>query len=140
MVTENPRRLTRLGVPMLLLLFFGSASGCASLGGSAPNPFDGGLRQAREDRLRIEVRNLNFNDITVYAVTTGRRVRLGTVTGKTDGNFRLEWNYAEAIGFQVDVIGGRGCNTDRILVDRGARVWVQVPDQLGSARCTTGRI
>ncbi len=115
------------------------APACSSLGGGAHNPFDGSLEQEQEDRLRIQIQNMNFNDITVYAVSLGQRVRLGNVTGKTDQNFRLEWNFANPISFEIDVVGGSGCNTTPIPVDPGARVWVQVPNAVGTSGCRAGR-
>ncbi len=114
------------------------ASACGALGNSVPNPFAGGA-QAGEDRLRIQVQNMNFNDVTVYAVSAGQRIRLGNVTGKTDESFQIDWNFANPIAFQVDVIGGRGCNTSAIAVDPGARVWVQIPSEMGISGCRSGR-
>jgi len=103
------------------------------------NPFDGSLEQAREDRLRIQVQNMNFNDATVYAVSSGQRTRLGNVTGKTDSSFRLEWNYANPISFQIDIVGGGNCRTQPIPVDAGARIWVQIPNEVGMSQCRSGR-
>ncbi|MEX2466267.1 MAG: hypothetical protein WD995_05120 [Gemmatimonadota bacterium] len=114
------------------------ASSCG-LSSNARNPFDGSLQQQEEDRLRISVQNMNFNDITVYAISSGQRVRVGSVTGKTDGTFRLPWNYANPISFEINVIGGRGCDTPPISVDPGARIWVQVPNQVGMGQCRSGR-
>ena len=114
------------------------ASACG-LSTNARNPFDGSLAQAQEDRLRIQVQNMNFNDVTVFAVSSGQRVRVGSVTGKTDGNFRLTWNYADHISFQISVVGGRNCNTAPIAVDPGARVWVQIPIEIGAGQCRSGR-
>jgi len=114
------------------------ASSCG-LSTNARNPFDGSLRQQQEDRLRIQIQNMNFNDITIFAVSAGQRIRLGSVTGKTDGNFRLDWNYANPISFEIDVVGGRGCDTPPIAVDPGARIWVQIPNEVGAGQCRSGR-
>lgn len=124
------------------VLFLGAAvavSACGSLAGSPRNPFDGSLQQEQEDRLRIQVQNMNFNDVTIYAVSLGQRVRLGNVTGKTDQSFRLEWNYANPISFEIDVVGGSGCNTTPLPVEPGAMVWVQVPNEVGVSGCRSGR-
>jgi hypothetical protein len=114
------------------------ASACG-LSTNARNPFDGSLEQAQEDRLRVQIQNMNFNDVTVFAISSGQRVRVGSVTGKTDGNFRLNWNYADPISFQISVVGGRNCDTPPIAVDPGARVWVQIPIEIGVAQCRSGR-
>lgn len=128
---------TSLKATLALVALVG-VSGCG-LGTNVRNPFDGSLEQAQEDRLRIQVQNMNFNDITVYAVSSGQRVRLGSVTGKTDQSFRLDWNYAEPITFEVDVLGGQGCRTIPLSVDPGARVWLQIPTEVGVSECRSGR-
>lgn len=136
-----PKRFVQPAAPLravFALVALVGASACGALGNSVPNPFDGGA-QAGEDRLRIQVQNMNFNDVTVYAVSAGQRIRLGNVTGKTDESFQIDWNFANPIAFQVDVIGGRGCNTSAIAVDPGARVWVQIPSEMGISGCRSGR-
>ena len=121
-----------------LLLAVGS-SACAQ-GANAPNPFDDTARQAEAARLRIQVQNLNFSDVRITAVGTGRRVRLGSVTGKTDRDFTLEWDYVDPIAFEIDLSGGgRGCTTRRVIVEPGARLWVNIPLELGMSECTVGR-
>lgn len=132
-IMRSPRRL------LALVAILAVAPACGSLAGGAPNPFDGSLEQQQEDRLRIQIQNMNFNDITVYAVSLGQRVRLGNVTGKTDQSFRLEWNFANPISFEIDVVGGSGCNTMPLPVEPGARVWVQVPNEVSSSGCRSGR-
>ena len=122
----------------LVLVTVAATSACGALANNTPNPFDGAARSG-EDRLRIQIQNMNFNDVTVYAVSSGQRVRLGTVTGKTDESFQIDWNFANPISFQVDVIGGRGCDTSAIPVDPGARVWVQIPSEMGISGCRSGR-
>ena len=112
------RGLLALGVVLM------ATSACSSLAGSARNPFDGSLEQEQEDRLRIQVQNMNFNDVTIYAVSLGQRVRLGNVTGKSDQSFRLEWNFANPISFEIDVVGGSGCDTTPVPVEQSRSVSV----------------
>ena len=139
-MTIIPLRIMRPSRRLLALTaILALATACSSLRGGAANPFDGSLEQQQEDRLRIQIQNMNFNDVTVYAVSPGQRVRLGNVTGKTDQNFRLEWNFANPISFEIDVVGGSGCNTRPLPVDPGARVWVQVPNEVGTSGCRAGR-
>ncbi len=136
----TPLRIRRSpGRVLALAAILASAPACSSLAGGAHNPFDGSLEQRQEDRLRIQVQNMNFNDITVYAVSLGQRVRLGNITGKTDQSFRLDWNFANPISFEIDVVGGSGCNTMALPVEPGARVWVQVPNEVSSSGCRAGR-
>ena len=130
--TPSLRALLALGVLV-------ATSACGSMRGSPRNPFDGSLEQQQENRLRIQVQNMNFNDVTVYAVSLGQRVRLGNVTGKSDQSFRLEWNFANPISFEIDVVGGSGCDTTPVPVEPGARVWVQVPNEVRVSGCRSGR-
>jgi len=132
-------RLRRRSAQGLLALCAVVAATACGLTPNARNPFDGSAEQAVADRLRIQIRNLNFNDVTVFVVSSGQRVRLGGVTGKTDEDFRLEWNTAVPLWFEVDVIGGRGCRTQELTVDPGARIWVQIPTTTGAAPCRVGR-
>ena len=108
---------------------------------SAPSPFEGDDMRATsaEDPIRVEVQNLNFNDVTVYAMRQSQRVRLGRVTGKTDETFRVNWNVAIPISFVIDVTGGRSCRTAQIGVEPDARVWVTVPSNVGTQPCRAGR-
>lgn len=130
-------------IPRILLLsaLMGLIA-CGTSRRTAPSPFDGtaGEGSGAEDPIRVEVQNINFNDITVWAVRPGgQRTRLGRVTGKTDETFRIQWNLAVPIYFAVDVTGGRGCRTAQVSVERNARVWVIVPSNVGSQPCRVGR-
>ncbi len=122
-----------------------SALALAACGGSTratANPFDGsGVPggSASEDPIRVEVQNLSFNDVTIWAVRQGQRIRLGRVTGKTDETFRIGWNVAVPISFEVDEVSGRGCRTGQVLVDRNARVWLNIPSNVGIQPCRAGR-
>lgn len=114
---------------------------CASRN-DVSSPFDGptsSQRTGSEDPIRIEVQNLNFNDVTIWVVRTGQRVRLGRVTGKTDESFRIDWNVAVPISFVVDVVGGRSCATGEVGVEPNARVWLTVPGSVGVQPCRVGR-
>lgn len=108
---------------------------------STANPFDGSVAggTATEDPIRVEVQNLNFNDITIWSLRGGQRIRLGRVTGKTDETFRINWNTAVPIAFEIDVTGGRGCRTPEVPVERNARVWLSVPSNVGVQPCQAGR-
>lgn len=141
MKTTLPRAAKdcRVGRAVFVLLAALAATACAA-GSNAPNPFDDTARQAEAARLRIQIQNLNFSDVRITAVGTGRRVRVGDVTGKTDKNFTLEWDYNDPISFEINISGGgRGCTTRRVIVEPGARVWVNVPLEFGIAQCTVGR-
>lgn len=120
---------------MVVALVAGSACG----GGSARNPFDPSATRTGAERIRIEVQNLNFNDVTVWAMRQSQRVRVGRVTGKTDQNFTIEWNVAQPIWFEVDVVSGRSCRTGQVPVDPQSRVWLVIPSEIGLSACRAGR-
>ena len=124
-----------------LILALTGLTACATSRNSGPNPFTGGggSGSSVEDEIRVDVQNLNFNDITVWAVRQGQRIRVGRVTGKTDETFRIDWNLALPIYFVVDVTGGRSCRTAQVSVERNARVWVAVPSNVGASPCRIGR-
>ena len=121
------------------LMFF--MVGCGTTSGG-PNPFAGtpAGSNSTEDPIRIDVQNLSFNDVSVWAIRQGQRVRLlGRVTGKTDATFTINWNVALPISFSIDVVGGRSCTTVQVGVDRDARVWISIPSNVGAQPCQAGR-
>ena len=75
----------------------------------------------------------------IWAIRSGQRIRLGRVTGKTDERFRIAWNSAIPIYFTIDEVGGRGCRTNSLSVDRNSRVWVMIPSNIGLQPCQAGR-
>lgn len=104
------------------------------------NPFDrseptGGIVES----IRIEVQNLHFNDATVYALRASQRVRVGRVTGKTDRRFRINWNVAAPIAFEVDIVGSRSCRTGSVAVEANSVVWLSIPSDMGFGTCHIGR-
>lgn len=117
-------------------------SGCGGGGAGSHNPFDPNAipgSSAGEDPIQIDVQNSNFNDVTIWAIRSGQRIRLGRVTGKTDERFRIAWNPAIPIYFAIDEVGGRGCRTNSLSVDPNARVWVVIPANMGLQPCQAGR-
>jgi hypothetical protein len=122
---------------LLAVATLGVAAGCG--GGSARNPVDPSSTPGGGDRIRVEVQNLNFNDVTVWALRNSQRVRVGRVTGKTDQTFTITWNVAQPIWFEIDVVSGRSCRTPQVPVDPESRVWVVIPSEIGLSACRAGR-
>jgi hypothetical protein len=118
------------------------ATSCASRN-QARSPFDGPGApggSTAEDPIHIEVQNLSFNDITVWALrSSGQRERVGRVTGKTDERFTIGWNVALPISFFVEQTAGRSCRTGQVGVEPNARVWLSVPSNVGAQACRAGR-
>lgn len=117
-------RRTATLTPLVVLAL---TSGCLA-GGRADNPFQGG--PAGERTILIEVRNFNFADATIFAFRGTERIRLGTVTGKTDENFRVEWTLSQPLRVQIDLLAGGRCTTRAMDVSPGAVIEVQVPIDL----------
>lgn len=82
----------------------------------------------------LEVRNLGFPDMTVYAVTpTGSRVRLGLVTGHSTQRFDLPARLVrggDRLRFLADPIGGsRTPVSEELYVAPGDLVTLTIPPQ-----------
>lgn len=124
-----------------LIVSLSALTACTASRSSGPNPFagEGSSGSSVEEEISVEVQNLAFNDITVWAVRQGQRIRVGRVTGKTDETFRIDWNLALPIHFVIDTTGGRSCRTAQVAVEQNARVWVAVPSNVGASPCRIGR-
>ena len=113
----------------VLLVTTALGAGCVRAG-AADNPFRRGVDGERT--IRIEVRNFNFADATVFAFRGTERVRLGTVTGKTDEDFRVAWTLTQPLRIQIDLLAGGRCTTRPMNVSPGEVVEIQVPLDLRS--------
>jgi hypothetical protein len=103
-----------------------------------PPPAPG--QNSTEDPIRVEIQNLSFNDVTVWAVRSGgQRIRIARVTGKTDRTVTIGWNVAVPVAFFIEQTAGRSCTTGQVGVEPEARVWVQVPSNVGRQPCRAGR-
>lgn len=114
-------------VPFAAILALGLIVLSIGCGGRIPasDPFDGSA-----GTLIIEVQNQNFLDATIYAIAPGIRRRLGTVTGKADGEFRMAWNFANPLRLTIDLLAGASCTTNQLLVGPGEVVQLVVESDL----------
>jgi hypothetical protein len=88
---------------------------CSMLGSSSSDVFGDA-----EGPVTIHVRNNNFQDATLSLVTRGRRVFLGTVTGKMETRLTAPVPApADVWHVEIDLVGGIWCRTDEIDVDPG---------------------
>jgi len=122
----------------LLALLSVAASSCGGGLAQAKNPF--APASANETEVQVRVENQNFGDATVHVLRGGERIRLGNVTGKSDQNFTLRWNFSLPMEFQVEIIGGQGCAVRPLVVDPGDRVFVRIPTQLAAQACYSGKL
>jgi hypothetical protein len=103
-------------------------SGC---GEPRRGPFD---TPAHPPSLVVEVHNNNYLDVVVYALRTGGRMRLGTVTGKCDATLEIRSAVAAADGIRLeaDPVGSLETYvTDLIYVPPGTVVVLDVGSVLG---------
>ena len=90
-------------------------------GGCAHQPQAGG-DVAPVTAIGLRVRNDNFLDMDVYAVSAGLATRLGTVTGNSRRNFVLDASMADGEDFRIVAtpVGGNGrATTGNLAVSPG---------------------
>lgn len=124
-MTRPPRPHTLRSTGRLLVLAAGLllTAGCAS-SGTADGPFED---RTAPDQVRIEVENLNFADVTVWALAQGgQRTRLGTVRGKSDSVFTIPWEFSMPMALELDLVAGPRCTTEEITVDPGDSLQLQI--------------
>jgi hypothetical protein len=86
------------------------------------DPFAGGGAQ----EVRVSVRNSNFYDATLTAISdTGRR-RLGTVGGNQSAVFTMPWAFTSGLRIEIDLLAGPTCTTDFITVSPGEDVVLEI--------------
>ena len=106
---------------MMALLVTGA---CASSSGE----WDGeGVYPAfRQTTVRIVVQNRNFADARLYTYRRGTRSLLGTITGKTDRNFVIDWDQSDPMYMEIDMLAGPKCFTREMQVDPGDILELQI--------------
>ncbi len=117
------RGLLRRAGALLLLV---GASACARLTDPPRDPFGGEGGRPRAAEVRIEVRNDNFNEATLYALSPGRRRRVGRVDGNGRARFRIPWTVTDPVRFEIDILGVGRCTTRPLTVGPGDVVEVLV--------------
>lgn len=113
----------RTSLTALTLAFL--ASGCA--GGGTPTS-DGPFAAAADgpQTVSIHVRNLNFSEARLWAVSRGGRQRLGVIDGKGDAVYRITWAVAEPMQIEIDLLAGPRCLTEPMTVDPGDDLELQI--------------
>lgn len=84
-----------------------------------------------QPRTSIRVENQGFSDMTIYAIRSGQRVRLGIASGNATTTFTIPANLifgATPLRFLADPIGGnRTPVSDEITVQPGDQVRLILP-------------
>jgi len=83
--------------------------------------------------ITVQVENQNFNDVTVYLLWRSDRRRLGSVGGHSRATFTSEW-YAPDLVVELDVLAGSRVRSDRVPVNPGDRLIVEIPSQIERVR------
>ncbi len=109
------------------------AAACAVLVGCSstsrpPSPFDAG--SANAGRIQLQVDNMDFNDATLHAITDGGRERLGTVSGKGQGNFTIDWPFTRDLRIEINLLASDRYTTPRLTVNPGERVRLRIQTPL----------
>ena len=84
-----------------------------------------------QPRTTLRVENQGFSDMTIYAIRSGQRVRLGNAPGNTNTVFTIPANLifgATPLRFLADPIGSnRTPVSDEITVQAGDQVRLVIP-------------
>jgi hypothetical protein len=112
--------LKRFGLALLV-----ATAGCAtSRPLASSDPFATG--DGRASSVRIEVQNLNFTQARLYAIRDGQRLNLGTVEGKQDDDFTMEWLFSHELRIEINMLAGPTCTTEPMVVDPGDILQLQI--------------
>lgn len=123
----RPLGTARAAIVLLLAAVAAGAVACAPLG-QGENPFGEGGEGARS--IRIEVQNLNFNDATLHAVSSGNRYRMGTVSGKSSATFEVPWESQASLRIEIDLLAGPDHTTRPVTVSPRERVQLFIQPDL----------
>ncbi len=89
-----------------------------------------------ENKVQVDVLNLNWLDATLWVHREGERRRLGTVRGKGEGSFEIEWRGAYRMQIEIDLLAGDRCFTRQLSVDPGDRIYLELVENMRSEfRC-----
>jgi hypothetical protein len=111
---------------LLLTILAAGLYGCAG----EPGPQTGPLPPASEPA-RLVVENQSTSEMRIYAVASGRRVRLGSVTGGRTQTLRIPQSLigtGRDLIFEADPLAGRQAAASfRIFVAPGEEIYMTVP-------------
>ena len=107
-------------------------AGCVTGGGNGNPLGDPGLA----DQIEIRVINNNFSDARLYAVHPGGREYIGVLTGKTEANYTLDWDWSHTLAIEISLLAGGTCTTDELIVDPGEALFLSIDSTMSTmANC-----
>lgn len=112
------------------LLFVLTLAGCASAGQNGPEGPEVG--ETQEASLRVE--NQSTSDMRIYAVVSGQRIRLGSVSGLQTQTLTIPRHVVGGgrdLAFEADPLAGQQTATSfRIFVSPGQEVVIRIPSRV----------
>ena len=104
------------------------AMGCASGSSDAADPYDRSGASSRE--VTVIVDNLNTSDATLYMIWgAGNRVRLGRISGLSEGGFTTRW-YGPDVRMEARFLAGETYVTNSLPVSPGEILELRLPGNL----------
>ena len=89
-----------------------------------------------EDQIEIRIINNNFSDARLYAVHPGKREFIGMLTGKTEANYTLDWDFSQTLSIEISLLAGGTCTTEELIVDPGEALFLSIDSTLSTmANC-----
>ena len=125
-IPSGPRRAVMFGWSLLVAL---GAIGCATA--PAEDPFEAAGRRIR---MRVDVANDNVADATIYAFRGLTRVRVGTVSGRSNGSFILDWPGELPLQFEISLFAGARCITAPMEPSNGYGFFFQIERDFARSR------
>ena len=120
----HPVSLRRAAAPGLCALAVVLAACGTRTSYPGQNPFADGGGAAQD--IRVRVRNQNFYDASLTAISdTGRR-RLGTVGGNQTAVFTMPLSFTSGLRIEIDLLAGPTCTTELITVSPGEEVQLDI--------------
>jgi hypothetical protein len=111
-----------LRIPLAALLVALAAAACTGRGRNAPRPVE---------RTMVTVQNQSWLDMTMFVLYSSARQRLGTVSGNSQGTFRIPENMVglgRSLRFMADPVGSSNtAQSFEIFVQPGDHVRLTIP-------------
>ena len=132
----GPGGVRRAAVPFTRLMLVAAVtvlgSACAARAGEGNPAMTPGL----EDQIEIRIVNNNFSDARLYALRPERREYIGVLTGKTEANYILDWDFSRPLVIEFSLLAGGTCTTDELIVDPGEALFLSIDSTLSTmANC-----
>ena len=106
------------------------AVGCAAGAGNETADITPGL----VEEIEIRIINNNFSDARLYAVHPRGREYIGMLTGKTEANYTLDWDFSQTLSIEISLLAGGTCTTEELIVDPGEALFLSIDSTLATMR------